>query len=162
MAHMRPVSAVWSQLPCAIRMDCGHRAEENTMAMRERVVRHLLCPQVVQAPTRRDPVFDVSYVGHNKRVDVPYVGIAAAARALDGRAYSRVPQCCSLPRRERPTDTYVNIHTCSVISCCEHAAIILRALLIKRMMVMMRANYHIRNTRYTKEKPHAQAPFYTR
>ena len=77
-------------------MDCGHRAEENTMAMRERVVRHLLCPQVVQAPTRRDPVFDVSYVGHNKRVDVPYVGIAAAARALDGmriRAFPNALHC---------------------------------------------------------------------
>ena len=32
------------------------------------------------------------------RDDLPYVGIAAAARALDGRAYSSVSQCCSLPR----------------------------------------------------------------
>ena len=31
-------------------------------------------------------------------VDLPYVRIAAAARTLDGRAYSSVSQCCSLPR----------------------------------------------------------------
>ena len=61
------------------------------------------------------------YVDHDNRVDVPYVGIAAAARALDGRAYSSVSQCCSLPRRERPTDVYVDIHTCFAICCCEHA-----------------------------------------
>ena len=60
------------------------------------------------------------YIDHNNRVDVPYVGTAAAERALDGRAYSSVSQCCSLPRREQPTDVYVDIHTCLVICCCEH------------------------------------------
>ena len=30
---------------------------------------------------RCSPVFDVPYVDHNERVDLPYVGIAAAARA---------------------------------------------------------------------------------
>ena len=70
---------------------------------------------------RCSPVFDVPYVDHNNSVDVPYVGIAAAARALDGRAHSSVSQCCSLPRRERPTDVCVDMHTCFVIRCCEHA-----------------------------------------
>ena len=69
---------------------------------------------------RCSPVFDVPYIDHNNRVDVPYVGIAAAERALDERAYSSVSQCCSLPRRERATDVYVDIHTCFVICCCEH------------------------------------------
>ena len=71
---------------------------------------------------RCSPVFDVPYVDHNERVDLLYVGIAAAARALDGmriRAFPNALHCleaCCAVSEHKSGHSYV-----FVISGCEHA-----------------------------------------
>ena len=67
-----------------------------------------------------DPVFVVPFVDHTHRVDVQYVGIAAAARALERRAYSATSQFWWQPRRARPQ---WRMYVCTCIRVLPFAAL---------------------------------------